>query len=92
MAEYIPIYTDITELGSDLAQKMFVRYELLEDLAKSMGIPPELLENGDEIARNITKYVDSDGIAQNVALEVDGDEGSENAGKTQAKKVRCNKL
>jgi hypothetical protein len=66
MASCVPIYVEIVDIDSKTAQKILERYELLDELAKSLGIPPELLENGDEIARNITKYVDSDGIAQNI--------------------------
>ena len=46
MAEYVMIYTDITPIDSNLEQKVFVRYQLLDELAQSMGIPAHLLAKG----------------------------------------------
>ena len=53
MASCVPIYVEIVDIDSKTAQKILERYELLDDLAKSLGIPPELLEKGDEMIEKV---------------------------------------
>jgi hypothetical protein len=75
MPNYVPIYAEIVDMDSQMAQKVLARYELLDELAEIVGIPPELWPRESDLDR-LALY------AQNIALEVDGSEGSENAGKT----------
>jgi len=51
MASYVPIYVEIVEMDSKVSRKILARYELLEELAETVGIPFELWPRESDLDR-----------------------------------------
>ncbi len=71
MAEYVRVYKDITDPESEFNRKVFVRWQMFDDLARSMGIPAKYFEKGSKLENTVDKTVESQDSATNDALEVD---------------------